>query len=144
VNFTSTNLLEQPTVNPPYTSTFVFPNDYSALLPPAPSHPDLNTEVSADNLLISQEASGTCKVVCFSPRHDVTLPVMDNKDILGTIMKVLPLIARCRQNLDFGIQRIESTQRPCVCANIRKQRRDNGLLEPPSSLPNMGNVLNYF
>jgi len=59
--------------NPPYTGTFVFDNDFSALLPdkvaenPVPSHP----------LLASRPERGLCRVVCFSPRHDLTLPELD-------------------------------------------------------------------
>jgi UDPglucose--hexose-1-phosphate uridylyltransferase len=57
--------------NPEYESTFVFTNDFAALLPDTPSgrggHP----------LQAYQTVGGTCRVVCFSPRHDLTLPLMD-------------------------------------------------------------------
>jgi len=66
--------------NPDYTSTFVFTNDFSALLPdtpesPAPTHP----------LLRSESEQGTCRVVCFSPRHDLTLPEMEVEAIRGVV-----------------------------------------------------------
>jgi UDPglucose--hexose-1-phosphate uridylyltransferase len=54
--------------NPAYSSTFVFPNDFPALRPeivraaPAP-HP----------LLDAQAQSGECRVICYSPRHDLSL-----------------------------------------------------------------------
>ncbi len=61
--------------NPAYTTTFVFDNDFAALLPEtadsSPAHP----------LLASQAVRGECKVICFSPRHDLTLPEMDTADI---------------------------------------------------------------
>jgi UDPglucose--hexose-1-phosphate uridylyltransferase len=61
--------------NPHYESTFVFTNDFSALLPDTPAagsdHP----------LLRYQGLPGTCRVVCFSPRHDLTLPEMALDDI---------------------------------------------------------------
>ena len=61
--------------NPAYTTTFVFDNDFAALLPEtADSSP-------ADPLLASQAVRGECKVICFSPRHDLTLPEMDTADI---------------------------------------------------------------
>lgn len=63
-------------VNPPYNSVFVFVNDYSALLPELPT-----VVQSADNLFINQPVQGECRVICFSPRHDLTLPEMDVKDI---------------------------------------------------------------
>lgn len=61
--------------NPDYEHTFVFTNDFAALLPDTPtvgeSHP----------LLKSESVSGTCRVICFSPRHDLTLPEMATADI---------------------------------------------------------------
>lgn len=66
--------------NPKYDDTFVFTNDFAALLPDksvAPFH-------EAD-LLTAEPISGTCRVVCFSPRHDLTLAEMTN----GQITKVV-------------------------------------------------------
>jgi UDPglucose--hexose-1-phosphate uridylyltransferase len=69
--------------NPHYTGTFVFDNDFSALLLDAtesgstPSHP----------LLASNPERGLCRVVCFSPRHDLTLPELDSfaiENVLAT------------------------------------------------------------
>ncbi|GAA5520693.1 UDP-glucose--hexose-1-phosphate uridylyltransferase [Aliifodinibius salicampi] len=57
--------------NPDYDSTFVFTNDFSALKPETPSE-SLNTS----DLLIAQGEKGICRVICFSPRHDLTLPEM--------------------------------------------------------------------
>ena len=57
--------------NPDYKDTFVFTNDFRALLdgtPPA-------TE-AAHPLLQAKPVNGTCRVICFSPRHDLTLPEM--------------------------------------------------------------------
>lgn len=55
--------------NPGYESTFVFTNDFSALLddvPPAPA--------DASGIFRLEAVRGTCRVICFSPRHDLTLP----------------------------------------------------------------------
>jgi len=57
--------------NPVYESTFVFDNDFAALLPDAP---DLSSDPRS--LLQSVGVQGTCRVICFSPRHDLTLPEM--------------------------------------------------------------------
>jgi UDPglucose--hexose-1-phosphate uridylyltransferase len=62
--------------NPDYDGTFVFNNDFSALLPNAPSAID-----PGDGLLQSQTVSGECRVICFSPRHDVTLAEMPVPEI---------------------------------------------------------------
>src|SRR5258708_2314529 len=58
--------------NPPYKDTFVFPNDFPALLPDVPP----GSYIEGD-LLFAESASGVCRVVCFSPRHDLTLARMD-------------------------------------------------------------------
>lgn len=58
-------------VNPAYEKTFVFTNDFSALLPDIPE-----TARSESPLLQSEAARGVCRVLCFSPRHDLTLPEM--------------------------------------------------------------------
>ena len=67
-------------INPVYTSTYVFPNDFSALLPDVPSNGSSNHP-----LLQTQAVKGECRVICFSPRHDLTLPEMDLPDIRGVI-----------------------------------------------------------
>lgn len=66
--------------NPDYTGTFVFPNDYAALLPDVPAAPP-----PANPLLAAQAVRGECRVVCFSPRHDLTLPLMPVEDIRRVI-----------------------------------------------------------
>ena len=68
--------------NPFYTDTFVFRNDYSALLPDTP----LTGEPSS-GLLRCEPVQGECRVICFSPRHDLTLPEME----VSQIQKVVDL-----------------------------------------------------
>jgi UDPglucose--hexose-1-phosphate uridylyltransferase len=62
--------------NPPYDSTFVFLNDFSALLPDTPSQAATN-----DNLFRVDPVRGECRVICFSPRHDLTLAQMSTPEI---------------------------------------------------------------
>src|SRR5260370_18708446 len=57
--------------NPKYTSTFVFDNDFAALLPDAPDF-----EIEEGILLVARAEKGICRVICFSPRHDLTIPRM--------------------------------------------------------------------
>jgi UDPglucose--hexose-1-phosphate uridylyltransferase len=57
--------------NPTYESTFVFTNDFPALLPDTPP-----MSGAGHDLLQSEAVAGTCRVICFSPRHDLTLPQM--------------------------------------------------------------------
>lgn len=58
-------------VNPAYTHTFVFENDFAALMPtPVAGQMDMA------GLLRAEPVRGTCRVLCFSPRHDLTLAEM--------------------------------------------------------------------
>jgi UDPglucose--hexose-1-phosphate uridylyltransferase len=59
-----------------YANTFVFNNNYAALLPRAP-----HFENEEDGLLVAESEAGICRVVCFSPRHDLTLPVMSIAEV---------------------------------------------------------------
>jgi UDPglucose--hexose-1-phosphate uridylyltransferase len=62
--------------NPRYESTFVFDNDYPALLKETPE-----TGNDERGLLISRTERGICRVVCFSPRHDLTVSRMAVRDL---------------------------------------------------------------
>lgn len=67
-------------VNPDYSSTFVFTNDFPALLEDIPT-PD----ESDDPLFQMKEAKGTCRVMCFHPKSNKTLPIMTVKEITTVI-----------------------------------------------------------
>ena len=72
--------------NPHYEGTFVFENDYAALRPEAP---DLMIDQRADgggpSLLLAQSERGICRVICFSPRHDLTLANMEQPAIRAVV-----------------------------------------------------------
>lgn len=65
--------------NPDYKEPFTFVNDFSSLLP---NSPEIDFE---EGLLKAESEKGICKVVCFSPDHSLTLPLMDEKDITRVI-----------------------------------------------------------
>jgi UDPglucose--hexose-1-phosphate uridylyltransferase len=67
-------------LNPKYTGTFVFTNDFSALLPDSPQSGDTES-----GLFRNQSVRGVCRVVCFSPHHDLTLPRMPVEQIRQVI-----------------------------------------------------------
>jgi len=69
--------------NPLYTSTFVFDNDFPSLLPPRQGEKD--SIYPDDKLFIAQYESGVCRVVCFSPRHDLTLPELSLKEVASVV-----------------------------------------------------------
>ena len=66
--------------NPDYSGPYVFQNDFSALLPNVP------LSAAADHeLLVSASESGLCRVICFSPRHDLTLPQMSHEELCEVV-----------------------------------------------------------
>jgi UDPglucose--hexose-1-phosphate uridylyltransferase len=66
--------------NPAYESTFVFDNDFAALLPEADSFPG-----ESGPLFLSEGEPGRCQVICFSPRHDLSLPELSVMEIVQVI-----------------------------------------------------------
>ena len=60
--------------NPDYTGTYSFQNDFAALL----EGPE---ESFKEGLLEAESESGICKVICYSPNHSLTLPLMEEGDI---------------------------------------------------------------
>ena len=58
-------------VNPEYSGTFVFTNDFAALMENTPP-----SESDNDDLFHLEAARGTSRVICFSPDHSKTLPEM--------------------------------------------------------------------
>ncbi len=70
------------TPNPAYTEPYSFTNDFSALLCHTPSG-----GFNEKELLVAKSETGICKVICFSPKHHLTLPQMD----VGAIEQVVSL-----------------------------------------------------
>lgn len=61
-------------ITPQYTGTFVFENDFAALKPDV-AHATMDP--GSNGLLRAETERGTCRVLCFDPRHDLTLATMD-------------------------------------------------------------------
>src|SRR5690242_19560843 len=65
--------------NPQYSQTFVFENDYAALLPKVPG------KRFESGLWTAQSESGLCRVVCFSPRHDLDIARMPVDEVARVV-----------------------------------------------------------
>jgi len=65
--------------NPAYTSTYVFTNDFPAFLP------DAQLFEARESLLQAHAHAGTCRVLCYSPRHDLSLGQLPLPQIEGVI-----------------------------------------------------------
>lgn len=66
-------------INPQYSDVFVFDNDYPALLS------DTHAPDSDGALFRANSAQGRCRVICYSPRHDLTLASMTKEQLLAVI-----------------------------------------------------------
>lgn len=65
---------------PKYSDTYVFDNDFPALLPDVEA-----LQYEQNGLLVAQTDRGICRVLCFSPRHDLTIPRMNARELRGVI-----------------------------------------------------------
>jgi UDPglucose--hexose-1-phosphate uridylyltransferase len=58
--------------NPQYTSTFIFDNDFPALV-----RSSQGGSLNENELLVAAPEQGVCRVMCFTPRHDLSIPSME-------------------------------------------------------------------
>jgi UDPglucose--hexose-1-phosphate uridylyltransferase len=80
--------------NPNYQGTFVFDNDFAALVPDTPLVPA--SLADGDTLFRQSSARGVCRVICFSPDHSATLPEL-SREALGQVIETW-----CAQSADLG------------------------------------------
>lgn len=74
-----TNTRASGDINPDYEGTYSFTNDFAALMP-------MKSEQEYTNgLLQAKTESGICKVICFSPNHALTLPLMSVEQITQVV-----------------------------------------------------------
>jgi len=113
-------------VNPEYESTFAFKNDFSALLSDIPKVPELNSD-----LFKIEGVTGECRVICFSPKHNVTLPEMS----ITEIRKVVDLWVEQSKELGkkyLWVQVFENKGEIMGCSNPHP----HGQIWAGSSIPN--------
>ena len=77
--------------NPQYTSTFVFDNDFAALKPATPPG-----RFEQNGMLVAETVPGICRVVCFSPHHNLTVANMEPAALRAVVDEW------ARQYLDLG------------------------------------------
>jgi len=130
-------------VNPAYAATFAFDNDFPALVadgnadawrPSTPGiSPKLPKAAKADDLLVSKPQSGYCRVLCFSPRHDVTLARMATEGIRDVVEAWGDEIERAKRH-DFVryVQVFENKGAAMGCSNPHP----HGQVWASASIPN--------
>ncbi len=100
-------------VTPQYTSSFAFTNDFASLLPDTP-----DGEYNEGGLLVAKSQRGTSRVICFSPRHDLTLPEMELEDIRAVVAIWAEEFATLAANPDLKyIQIFENKGEIMGCSN---------------------------
>lgn len=71
--------------NPPYSGTFVFENDFAALLPDVPSGELAEGLAPGAPLLHAVAERGICRVLCYSPRHDLAMPQLSPAELRAVV-----------------------------------------------------------
>lgn len=116
--------------NPDYTDAYVFENDFAALLPALEEKP-----ASDSPLLVSAPEQGQCLVVCFSPRHDLTLPELE----LPAIENILKTWSQASDDLskkDFiqYVQVFENKGAMMGCSNPHPHSQVWAQSQPPNEI----------
>lgn len=112
--------------NPQYEDCFAFDNDYAALLEDTPP-----IESDNESFLKFESVDGKCRVLCFSPRHDLTLPQME----ISAIRRVIDLWAAETEGLGKRyrwVQVFENKGEIMGCSNPHP----HGQIWAGTSLPN--------
>ena len=126
--------------NPDYQSVYVFKNDHSALLEGEP------LECRESDLLHAKTETGDCRVICFSPRHDLTLAQMSvpeiNEVVKVWISQTQELAAR--EDINY-VQIFENKGAVMGCSNPHP----HGQIWSQESIPNeprkeLENMLAYY
>ena len=77
--------------NPAYTGTFVFRNDFSALMQEVPDAP-----LPSNELYQMRATRGESRVICFSPHHSATLPELSQEAVEQVVA------TWCEQTTELG------------------------------------------
>ena len=112
--------------NPDYSQPFVFKNDFSALLSDTPA-----PEANDDPLFQSSQARGESRVICFSPDHSKTLPLLTIDEIAQVVKVWQNQLAELGQQYQW-VQIFENKGAAMGCSNPHP----HGQIWANSFLPN--------
>jgi UDPglucose--hexose-1-phosphate uridylyltransferase len=83
--------------NPDFATTFVFDNDFPALRSDTPRE-----ELAIGGVTAVAGEPGICRVVCFSPRHDLTLATLDDDALRAVVETWVAEVATLEQSPGVG------------------------------------------
>lgn len=95
-------------INDDYAHTFVFDNDFPALLRESETQ---MKGAARSSLLLAEPETGRCRVICFSPKHNLSLPGMD----LAGVAEVIRTWSQQTAELGAG----KKTSAMCRCSRIK-------------------------
>ena len=100
-------------INPEYSDTYVFQNDFAALQSDVPTG-----EIKKGGLLKAESVKGECRVICFSPRHDLTLAEMETAEIIKVVDTWVSEFEDFRQKKEINyVQIFENKGEIMGCSN---------------------------
>jgi UDPglucose--hexose-1-phosphate uridylyltransferase len=116
--------------NPGYSTTFVFDNDFASL---QPNLANLEVDDGGKGLLVATAESGICRVLCFTPRHDLTLAQLGIAEI-GSVVNVWAEQYRSLGDLPYvnHVQIFENRGAMMGCSNPHP----HGQIWATQSIPN--------
>jgi len=113
-------------VNPNYVGVYAFDNDFGALVPEG------NAKVGLDHPLLHEDpVQGLCRVLCFSPRHDLSLAVMSLEEIGQVVALWIDQLRELEKKYRW-VQIFENRGEIMGCSNPHP----HGQLWASSALPN--------
>src|SRR5580704_15593160 len=116
--------------NPSYTQTFVFDNDFAAL---QPNTPPSEVDIEGKGIVVAQSESGICRVVCFSPRHNLTLSQMSPLEIRALVGTWIDQFETLSRTPDINyVQIFENRGSMMGCSNPHP----HGQIWATSTIPN--------
>ena len=98
-------------LNPEYKTTYVFTNDFAALTADVPEAP-----MSGDPLFQIKAEHGTSRVICFSPDHSKTLPLLNDEEILAVVKTWMREVAELGKTYT-SVQIFENKGSAMGCSN---------------------------
>ncbi len=107
------NARAEGATNPAYRGTFVFDNDFPALLRDSPA-----TAEHTPAWKQAETESGICRVLCYSPRHDLTLSDLEPGEMRGVVRMWVDQFAELSAQPDIGyVQIFENKGEVMGCSN---------------------------
>ncbi len=119
-------------LNPNYSTTYVFTNDFAALLPENPT-----TSNDSEALFKTESIKGTSRVICFSPNHGLTLASMATEGILTVVNTWIEQVKELGKKYKW-VQVFENKGDVMGCSNPHP----HGQIWASNSLPNEPNKEN--